>query len=220
MTAKELISYLVPPLKPSDTGEKALNWMSDFHVRHLPMVEDGNFIGLLSEDELLNLPNDWAALEECQPHYLQAATGPDQHLYDVMKWMVDLNLTAVPVIGEDRKYLGLITLESLMEKLATTGSISHPGGVLVLEMDARDYSMAEIARLVESEKATILSSFVSSAPNAKNVELTLKLNRQDLKHVAATFERFGYHLKGSFYESEYLDALQDRYDAFMRYLDM
>jgi hypothetical protein len=144
---------------------------------------------------------------------------PERHLFDVMKLIVDSNLTVVPVVDQHNKYLGLITLENIVKHFAETVAITQPGGILVLEMNPRDYSLAEIARLVESENTKILSCFLSSPYGDERIELTLKLSRQDLKHVIATLSRFGYEVKSSFYESEYLDDLKSRYDALMKYLN-
>jgi CBS domain-containing protein len=204
----------------SDSGEKALTWMSDFHVRHLPIVKDTQLLGIISEDEILNFMDPDESIEHNEPQLKSPFVLANQHLYDIMKLIVDHNLTIIPVLDADKKYLGLITLEDLIKHLADTGAITQPGGVLVLEVPPRDYSLAEIARLVESEKAIILSSFISSPYGKEHLEVTLKLNKQDLKHVVATLERFGYTIKASFFESDYLDSLQDRYDALMRYLNV
>jgi len=220
MLAATLISYAVPPLKFSDTGEKALNWMTDFHVRHLPIVENGMLLGILSEDEVLDFLDPTSPIGENEPELINKAVYSSQHLYDIMQVIVNSGLTVVPVLGEDNRYLGIITLENLIQQLANTGSITHPGGVLILEMNYRDYSLAKIAQLVESENAVILSSFISSPYGKETLELTLKMNKQDLKHVVATLERFDYKIKGSFYESDYLDSLQDRYESLMRYLNV
>jgi len=219
MLAANLISYAVPPLRASDSGEKALNWMSDFHVRHLPIVEDRQLLGILSEDELLNFNAPEESILENEPILLHKSVEPGQHLFEVMKLIVDTNLTVVPVLDQEQNYLGLITLENLLRHFAETGAISHPGGMLLIRMPARDYSLAEIARLIEGENCKVLSCFISSAPTDAHLELTLKLSRQDLKHVVATLERFGYEVE-SFYESEYLDDLRDRYEGLMRYLNM
>lgn len=220
MTAREIISYTVPPIKGSDTGDRVLNWMSEFHVRHLPLVHDGALQGILSEDEVLNLPNSLEPLADLKPVLIRAAVQEDYHLYDVMKLIVDLDLTVVPVVDEAQNYLGLITLENVLKYFANTGSVAQPGGILILRMDARDYSMAEVARLIEGENTQILSSFISSPFNASKLELTLKLNKKDLKHVVATLERFKYDVYAAYHESDYLDTLQSRYDALMRYLDI
>lgn len=220
MYASALISYSVPPLKLSDNGVKALLWMNDFHVRHLPVVEEGKLLGILSEDEVLNFVDAESTIKESRPVLLSKFVAAQKHLYDIMKLVVNFNLTVIPVLNNDGDYMGLITIEDLLRKLADTGSITHPGGVLVLEMAPRDYSLSEISRLIELENTTILSSFISSPYGTNTLELTLKLNKEDLKHIVATLERFGYEVKSSFYESEFIDTLNDRYEGLMRYLDV
>lgn len=220
MYASTLISYSVPPLKLNDTGVKALLWMNDFHVRHLPVVENGKLLGILSEDEVLNFVDAEITIGESKPVLLPKFVPTQKHLYDIMKLVVDFNLTVIPVLNDDGDYMGLITIENLLRKLADTGSITQPGGVLVLEMAPRDYSLSEISRLIELENAMILSSFISSPYGTNTLELTLKLNKEDLKHIVATLERFGYDVKSSFYESEFIDTLNDRYEGLMRYLDV
>lgn len=44
MLAKELISDIILPLKTSDTGITALNWMEEFRVSHLPIVNNQDFL--------------------------------------------------------------------------------------------------------------------------------------------------------------------------------
>jgi acetoin utilization protein AcuB len=219
MLAANLISYTIPPLVGKDSGEKALNWMNDFHVRHLPVLYDGNLQGILSEDEVLNFMEPDLSIEENKPELIFKSVTPDRHLFDVMKMIVDANLTIVPVVDAQNKYLGIITLENIVRHFAETVAITQPGGIIVLEMSPRDYSLAEISRLIESENTKILSCFISSPYGQEMIELTLKLSKQDLKHVLATLSRFGYEVKSSFYESDYLEDLRTRYDALMKYLN-
>lgn len=220
MYASDLISYSVPPLKGSDTGSIANQWMNDFHVRHLPVVDNGTFLGLISEDLMLNMPPDDTISKHYEYGLINVFVQPHQHLYDIMKCVVDAGLSVIPVANKDRQYLGLITLDSLIKQLVESGSITHPGGVIVIEMAPRDYSLAEISRIIESEKVLILSSFITSNFDQSSIDLTIKLNKEDLKHVVATLERFNYNVKDSFYESDYLDSLNDRYDSLIRYLNI
>jgi len=220
MIARELISETVPPLKATDTGNKALSWMHDFHVRHLPVVKDDQFLGLISEDDILNHN---APEEKLSKHKLsldRPVVNESEHLYDVIKLAVGNSLTLIPVTNTDDKYLGVITLESLLQYFAESGSLTEPGTILVLEMKKRDYSLAEIARIVESEQASILSSYISSKPSSNFIEITLKLNRKEINRIVATFERYDYSVKASFLESDYMDSLKERYDSLMSYLNV
>ncbi len=221
MIARELISETVPPLKTTDTGNKALSWMHDFHVRHLPVVKDDQFLGLISEEDILNHNAPEQQLSEHPlPLNRPVVVNELEHLYEVIKLAVSLSLTLIPVTNADDKFLGVITLESLLQYFAESGSLTEPGTILVLEMNKRDYSLSEIARIVESEGASILSSYISSKPTSSFIEITLKLNRKEINRIVATFERYDYKVKASFQESDYMDSLKERYDALMSYLNV
>ena len=217
MTAETLISNSIIPLRTSDTGQEALEMMNDFFIRHLPIVNNKQLLGLISEDDILNYdinePIGSYRLSLLRPY----ATGTD-HIYEVMRLMAESQLTVIPVVNEEGDYTGLITQEDLLTYFAKTGTFTEPGSILVLEMSRRDYSLAEIARIVESESALILSSFISSHGDSARIDVTLKVNRQNVQSIIATLERFDYHVKATFNESEYVDSLKERFDALMSYL--
>ena len=54
MIAKNLVSNEIIPLRTSDSGNEALSIMNEFGVRHLPIVNDKQLLGLISEDDILN----------------------------------------------------------------------------------------------------------------------------------------------------------------------
>ncbi len=217
MTAEQLISTEIIPLKTSDTGEEALSIMSDYFVRHLPIVNNEQLLGLLSEEDILNEdvhePVGAYSLSVSRPYVRRS-----DHIYEVMRLMAEHELTVIPVVDEQGNYLGAITLEALLHHFARTATFTEPGSILVLEMDRRDYSLAELARLIELEGATILSVYLSSVPATTKLEVTIKVNTLDIRHVVATLQRFDYYIKARFGESEYYDALQERYEALMSYL--
>lgn len=219
MIAESLISDTILPLRTSDTGEEALGMMNDFYVRHLPIVNNEQLLGLLSEDDILNFdagePVGSYSLSIQRPY---ARTR--DHLYEVMRMVAENHLTVVPVVDDQDNYVGVITLEDLIHYFARTASFADPGSILVLEMNRRDYSLAEIARIVESENAAVISAFVTSYPESARIDVTIKINTQNIQSVVATFERYDYQIKASFVESDYIDALRERFDSFMSYLNV
>jgi predicted transcriptional regulator len=220
MIARELISNNIPPLKTTDSGDKALNWMSDFHVDHLPIIENGELIGLISEDDILDLDQPELPIKAYNLSLRKPYIAAQEHIYEVIKKVVNLQLSVIPVIENDQTYIGLITHESLLNYFAQSASLQQPGAVLILEINSRDYSMGEIARIVESEGASILSCLVTSSIDAAMVEVTLKINRQNLGGVINAFQRFKYIVKASFQENDYTQSLQERYDSLMHYLNV
>ena len=220
MIAKELISDLIPPLKTSDTGAKALAWMHEFGVSHLPIVMGEKFMGLISEDDILDLSDSSQAIGNHGLSLFKPFVFENVHLFEVIKIAAELKLTLIPVIDKDETYLGVITQENIIHFFALFSSISDSGGIIVLEIKKTDYVLTEIARIVESNDAYILCSLVTSTDDNAVIEVTLKVNVSDVKHIIATFERFEYTVKASFQEAEFADQLKDRYAGLMNYLNI
>lgn len=219
MRAINLITEEIPPLMYTDTGERALSWMEEFKVSHLPVLKEGNFVGVISESDLLDQTNlDWT-LDKLFQHLPRPFVYSGDHIYQVLARVAEYKLSLIPILDNDEKYVGCTTVHHLMTMIANTGSIKEDGGILVLEMARIDYSMAEIAQIVEGNDAKILSSYIMSSPDSTNVEITLKINTIELDRIIRTFERYDYIIKASFQKSQYSEDLKFRYDALMNFLN-
>lgn len=219
MVAENLISTAVLPLRTSDSGKIALAAMEDFNVRHLPIVNDQQLLGVISEEDIL-IHNIKEPVGSYELSLTKASVKTTDHLYEVMRLLAEHQLTVIPVVDAEGNYRGMISLEDVLNFFAKTAAFSESGSIVVLEFPRRSYSLAEIARLVEAENAAILSTFVTSNPDDATVEVTLKINRQDIHNILNAFQRFGYEIKAAFNEEEYLESLQDRYQALMNYLNV
>lgn len=219
MIAKELISDNLSALRTSDTGEQALTMMSIFLVKHLPIVNNEQLLGLISEEEILehdiNEPIGSYKLSMSRPFCYQR-----EHLFEVMSKMAEFNLTVIPVVDDLENYLGLITQEDLIQFYARSFSFTEPGSIMVVETSKINYSLAEISQIIEGENASILSSFLTLDTDSTTVLVTIKINRQELSQIIASLNRYDYQIKATFTEEEYIDGLQERYDALINYLNV
>jgi|SRR5665213_3539473 len=220
MQAFDLVNDDIPPLKIEDSAEKALRWMDEFHVSHLPVVNGTEFLGMISDDELYDLNDQDAPLSKQKLALIKPHLMAGQHAYDVLKLMAELSLDVIAVTDEKGHYVGSVTLPRLAEKLARLAAVKEPGGILVLEVNKVDYSLAQISQIVESNDAKILSAYVASVPDSTKVEVTLKLNRDDLTRILQTFSRYNYTVKATFHQSSYEEDMRGRYDEFMNYINM
>ncbi len=133
--------------------------------------------------------------------------------------MVENDVDVLPVLNNDDDFLGLITIKSIIDFFAKTVSVDDLGSIITLELNIKDYSLAEIAKIVESDDAQILASFITSHKESTKMEVTLKINKTDITRILHTFDRFNYVVTASFNESEYHEDLKNRYDEFMRFLN-
>lgn len=220
MIAKELINDSFPPLKVSDTGLKAINWMEEFRVEHLPIVEGINYIGLISEEDVLKLNSLEQPIANQPFSLIKPSIRFDRPVFEVVKAMSKDKLTIIPVLDEAGHYMGLITLADVLKHYSDSGVFADSNGVVVLEMGIKNYSLSEIARLVESENCKIISSYMTPNLEDETIDVTLKINQSDLSRVLASFSRHGYSVKEHYNHSEFMDDLKSRYDSLMNYLDI
>src|SRR5258705_2228309 len=110
MLIKALIKDTVPPLKFSDTVKKAMSWMEEFHVTHLPVVDDNGYAGLLSFQNLSGLEHEKPISSLETSLFDKSFITENRHVYEVMKLMYDKEISVVPLMSAENKYLGLITL--------------------------------------------------------------------------------------------------------------
>lgn len=220
MLAFELITDDVPPLKPTDSGKKGLDWMEDFHITHLPVVDKREFLGLVAYSDLLDLNDSKKDLSHLQKNFLKAAVKDDVHMFDVLKVISDFNVSAVAVLDPEGKYAGLITSDSLIRKIANLPFVHEPGSVMILEINIRDYSLSQIAQIVEGNDAKILHMYITGHPDTTKIEVTLKINKEDLSSILQTFHRYNYVVKATFHQKNLNDDLKRRYDEFMHFLNI
>ncbi len=219
MTAEQLVSQSIIPLQTSDTGEVALEMMAELGVRHLPIVNNKQLLGVISEEDALNF-DVTEAVGSYGLSLPKTFVKKSDHILEVMRLQAELELSLIPVVDEDQNYLGSISIDRLLAQFSRLAAILEPGSIMVLELNKRDYSLAEIARIAESENMAILSSFVTTFPDSSRIEVTLKLNSQNTFNLLATFERFKYEVKATYVESDFVDSLKERYDALISYLNV
>ena len=220
MLAHELISDIVTALKTSDSGNTALSWMEVFRIKHLPIVNHREFLGLISDADIYDLNNANEPVGNHELSLQKPYVTEDQHIYEVIEVLSRLELTLVPVLDKEMHYLGVITQEELTRKFAHLSAMQQPGGIIELEMNQHDYSLSEISQIVESNNARILSLYVASSDDNARLRVTLKINLTDLTSILETLNRYSYTVVSSHMNNEDLDEFyQDRFDTFLKYLN-
>lgn len=218
MNAIDLITYDIPPLVHTDSGEKAMNWMDEFKVSHLPVLKNGNYVGLVSETDILDKLDFSEDLDVLFQHLPRPYVKADAHLFEILAKISEFKISVMPILDDQEKYLGCTNIFELMTTIANTSSMKEKGGILVLEVNQSDYSMAQIGQIVESNNAKILSSTILSDASSTNLDITLKINQLDLTHIIQTFERYDYVVKAQYQNGMGSDDLKLRYDILMNYL--
>lgn len=220
MLAIELITDAIPPVHTSDSIQKVMERMLEFRLRHLPIVNEEQFLGLISDTDLVEEGDYQVSIGALAISLVNPYVREDQHIYDVIRLFYEQRLTIVPVLDAKKNYLGFISINSMNEYFAKLTSVTEPGGIIVLEISNKNNSLAHMAQIVESDNAQILSSYVRTFPDSTRMEVTLKVNKLDISAIIATFLRYEYDIKATFNHSDDNDNSKDRYDSLMNYLNL
>ena len=221
MIAGDLISEIIPSLKTSDTGQTALNWMEIFRISHLPIVNNQDFLGLISDTDIYDMNQPEEPIGNHELTLLKPYVTNSQHLFEVIGLASQLKLSVIPVLDENNHYKGVITTNDLVKHIAGISSMDQPGGIIVLEMIERDYSLSQIAQIVEGNNIKVLSMYITSPADSTRLEVTLKVNTTDLLSLIKTFERYNYDVKTWVTTNDAIDRFySERFDLLMKYLNI
>lgn len=220
MLIEQLISPIVPTLMPTDTGNRALYLMEENHLTQLPLVLDQKYIGLVMENDMLDWQTPESPLSAYDFQMYKPAVFANGHPYDALRIAHQQNLSIIPVVDRSDTYMGAITRDSLLKYITENSGLDNPGGIIVLEIEPRSYSLTEIARICESEDVVLIATQLHTNSETGMLEVTLKTNRTEFGAVISSFERHGYNIKEIFGEQGSAEDMVSRYKLLMNYINM
>jgi acetoin utilization protein AcuB len=219
MLASQIITTYYPAINLYDKVSFALQLMDDFDILHLPVISEEKYVGLVRKDDLLDADEDnlIAVLEQ---QLIKALVKGEEHFTVALKLITEQQISMIAVVNEQHELTGTITANDLLRQVAHFLGTDEVGGVIVLEMDRRNYSFGEISRLVETNDAHItqLNSYTEAETGLAIV--TLKINKIEVSDIVATFQRYDYNVRYYFGEEQYANELKENYNHLISYLNM
>ncbi|MCX6187196.1 MAG: CBS domain-containing protein [Bacteroidetes bacterium] len=217
MFAQQLISSEVFPLKKSDTSDAALHFMIDWRINNLPVVENNKLLGYIYENNLLDKVDE--KIEKFLSTQEPINVKPETHLFELLKIMNDNMLSSIAVVDSNHICLGCVVLNELQMLTYPSSGLNHIGGVIVLETNISNYSLAEIARISEVNGLKILHAQLHTSPDDNNLQLiSLKFNSLDLQYTLATFKRFNHKIYYSSH-NEIDENQESKYNWLIKYIN-
>lgn len=216
MLTRELISNSIPYLHKEDKVHHALQLMNDYHVAHLPVVENDSYLGIISEEQLLQSDDD-NTLNELSITDGSTSVQANDHFLKAIQTAVVNKLSVVPVV-EEKHLLGIVTYNDLLRNASNFMSLNEPGALIVLEMESKNYSFNEINRIVESNDAQITQLNTFTDPETGLSQVTIRVSKLEVSDIISTFQRYEYNVKYYFGEELFENELRTNYDNLMNYL--
>lgn len=218
MLTGELRSQTLPYLHLQDKVYQALQLMNDNQVTHLPIVDGEKYVGIIAEDDLLQVENDHTVIADLQQSFGNASVKNSEHFLRAIQLAAESGLSVVPIVDEENELIGAVAYNDLLKHASEFMSLNEPGGLIVLEMASNQYSFNEVSKLVETNDAQITQLNTSNDPETGMMQVTIRINKPEVSDIVATFQRYEYTVKYYFGEELYANELRTNYDNLMNYL--
>lgn len=219
----KVTAHMLNDIKPfalSETVGSLLDVMEELKYSHLPLVDENrNYVGLICEDDLLEIENDEQKIGDNLRLVKPFSIVESSNLFNAIRMIGEGSLSMLPVVSEENMYRGYILAVDILQDLGREMTFAEPGSIMILRIPSRDYHLAQIAQIVESEDARIIGLHMAADTETDQLLVCLKINQIDLSRILSSFERYNYVVTEVFHQSLFDDGLQDRYQAFMKYLN-
>lgn len=218
MLVNNYISKDFIPPKLSHSISHALDLVDDFNLTHIPVFEGLNFVGNFSKEMLEESAAD-EKISGIKDFAEQFYITENASLFDAIEKFHNHTSNILPVINEEKHYLGFLMMDDVISALSAMPFIIEPGSIMTVEIPQKQFSISEVAKIVESNNGRITGLFITGYEEDR-VQITIKLIAENLASVGETFDRFGYSVILKFFSDEKEDLMRDRFDQLMKYLDV
>jgi len=214
----DFLNTNIKALRITDSIADAQDLFAEYPFSHFPVLEDGVYIGCAdAEDtELMDIEK---TMDDMRYSFDRFFVRDTTIWLDVLEVFAKNETNLVPVLSDENKYLGYYEITDIIKFFDQTPFLKEQGGILVVEKGVTEYSMSEVAQIVESNNGRLLGLFISEAEMHK-VQITIKISMGGLSEIIQTFRRYNYDIITEHQEDAYLNTLKDRSDYLDKYLNI
>ena len=216
----EVEKYIHTRILPFDVTQQvalAQDFFIDNGFSHFPITDQGVYLGCVVADDVETFDADKTIGDyryTLEGFYVREKTN----WLDVLERFAQNQTDVMPVLNSDNRYLGYYKLSDIVQIFSETSFLREPGGIIVVEKSAIQYSASEIAQIVESNGHKLLGMFLSEVND--KVQVYLKINAENLNEILQSFRRYDYEIISEHAEDNYLQNLKERADYLDKYLNI
>lgn len=219
MLVSQLPVVNVPNVHLFDKVSLALQFMDDYDVQHLPVVNGDVYVGIVSKNDLFD-EDESATIAALESLLARVSVQSNEHFLSALKIAAANDLSLVPVVNAAMQLLRVVTSQEIIHAAATFQNVEEPGAIVVLEMERHQYAVGELSRLVETNNASIVQLNTFTEAGTGLFIVTMKLNKTEISDVLSTLQRYDYIIRYFFGEEVYENDIRENYDLLMNYLNI
>lgn len=219
MNINDYILKEIKAFQLKDPVKKIQSVFENYPITHFPVVEDGKLLGSFSEDDIQTIENKNDELV-LHSHLLNSFfTDEKATILELLKIFADNDTTIIPILNKDKNYIGYYDLRDVLDAFSTSPFMIEQSETLIVEKLELDYSMGEVAQIVEANGAKLLGLYISEKDNDL-VQITLKIVSNEINEIIQTFRRYDYKIISMHENDIYLEDLKNRSEYLQKYLEM
>jgi Mg/Co/Ni transporter MgtE len=217
----EITNYINNDFKAFESTKK-INFVQDFFsdltFSHFPVIEENIYIGSIAADDAMTFEAD-KSIKDYRYTFKGFFARTTMIWLDVLEVFAQNNTNLIPVLDEKNNYVGYYELNDIVQFFAETPFLREQGGIIVVKKAIADFSMSQIAQIVETNNGKILGLFISEA-STDSIQVTIKISLGGMNEIIQTFRRFNYEIVSEHQEDSYLSNLKERSDYLDKYLNI
>ena len=217
----EITEYITNDFKAIDSNDSIAviqDFFNELHFSHFPIVEEGVYIGSISSEDIETF-DSYKKVSDYRFSLEGFFTRTNTIWLDVLEVFAINHTNLVPVLDENNSYVGYYEIEDIMKFFHETPFLKEPGGIIIVKKGVLDYSMSQIAQIIESNNGKLLGLFISEA-EVNSVEVTIKIALGSMNEILQTFRRYNYEIISEHQEDNYINNLKERSDYLDKYLNI
>lgn len=193
-------------LSPKASVAEALTLCRERRIRHIPIVEEGRLIGIVSDRDLrdaspaLGDAERASTLQEKRVGDVMtrevSTTVPEESIENVAQEMYELKIGSLPVVAEEdeEKLLGIVTSSDVMRALVTLAGLPEPGYRIEVRAPNRAGILVEVAGKFQDLGADIFSVLSDPDRRSGNRTMVFQLVSADPSSVMEGLKMAGYEV--------------------------
>jgi acetoin utilization protein AcuB len=193
-------------LSPEASVAEALTLCRERRIRHIPIVEEGRLVGIVSDRDLgdaspaLGDAERASTLQEIRLGNVMtrevSTTVPQDPIENVAQEMYELKIGSLPVVAEEdeEKLLGIVTSSDVMRALVTLAGLPEPGCRIEVRAPNRAGTLAEVAGKIQDLGVDIFSVLSDPDRRSGNRIMVFQLVTADPSSVMESLKMAGYEV--------------------------
>ncbi|MEX6626353.1 acetoin utilization protein acuB [Tenacibaculum pacificus] len=219
MNINDFILDEIKALTLKSTVKRAQEVCENLPITHIPIVENGKLIGCLPASDIQTIEGKDQKLSEYSYLLDNFHSNEKATLLDLIVLFADNDSNLIPILNQEMNYIGYYELSDILDAFADSPFLHNESETLIVSKNKNDYSMSQIAQIVETSRGKLLGLYICSE-NQDNIQVTLKVITEEINEIIQTFRRYDYNVVTRHEDDFYLEELKDRAAYLRKYLNM